>query len=505
MLSKRGYQNTAVQAYNRHLANSLIPMSEEEKWGEEDAWEAADDFVELPMAKSAPKEPFSVVSLKDVESRLNALVQSCTDLFQIPADEANVLLIQYGWDFDKLQTQWFAKEAKIRADCGIPAAESKSKLSHTMDKLGEQCPICFEDIGKDNSAYLKCHHAFCIDCWRGHLIAELDKGVACILAKCPFPKCKLRVGPSLFEKFLPPAQYGKYKKFWATAFVDSCKTLKWCPNPGCNYVVEEVYATTKEVTCECAYVFCFACGKEGHLPVNCEMAKKWDAKNTSESENVTWIAANTKPCPKCKRPIEKNQGCNHMTCSQCRYEFCWICMGDWIAHNGNYSCNKINKDLWNKQSDAKMELERYMFYFERYDNHRKAIRKAKELRDLFTDFACHMTSIKHVDMTDLKFLWTCLDSLMNVRRVLANSYIFGYYLKNAKQVQLFEFMQRDLEMTCELFHEMTERRKDKFIVAEDDNNIEFLKYKSDLINIANVTTKFYQGFIEGLSKDLQIC
>ena len=43
---------------------------------------------------------------------------------------------------------------------------------------------------------------------------------------------------------------------------------------------------------------------------------KWIRKNSAESENLNWILANTKPCPKCKRPIEKNQGCMHMNCSQ---------------------------------------------------------------------------------------------------------------------------------------------------------------------------------------------
>lgn len=42
------------------------------------------------------------------------------------------------------------------------------------------------------------------------------------------------------------------------------------------------------------------------------------------SQTSNWIAANTKVCPKCKSTIEKNGGCNHMTCnnSGCRVSVC---------------------------------------------------------------------------------------------------------------------------------------------------------------------------------------
>lgn len=77
------------------------------------------------------------------------------------------------------------------------------------------------------------------------------------------------------------------------------------------------------------------------------MTKNWNVKNSNESENITWIMANTKQCPKCRKPIEKNQGCNHMTCKMCAYEFCWLCLEVWSAHGqktgGYYNCNKYDE------------------------------------------------------------------------------------------------------------------------------------------------------------------
>jgi hypothetical protein len=59
--------------------------------------------------------------------------------------------------------------------------------------------------------------------------------------------------------------------------------------------------------------------------------------------NKEWLEINTKKCPNCHKSIEKNEGCNHMTCRRpagCGHEFCWLCLGTYRYHTQT-SCEQI--------------------------------------------------------------------------------------------------------------------------------------------------------------------
>jgi hypothetical protein len=43
-------------------------------------------------------------------------------------------------------------------------------------------------------------------------------------------------------------------------------------------------------------------------------------------------------CPNCGLIVEKEEGgCNHMICSKCKYEFCWICGAKYDVDHFNRS------------------------------------------------------------------------------------------------------------------------------------------------------------------------
>jgi ariadne-1 len=137
-----------------------------------------------------------------------------------------------------------------------------------------------------------------------------------------------------------------------------------------------------------------------------------------------------------------------MTCRLCTYEFCWLCLGDWKEHGqktgGYYNCNKyeelkksgdtrINKEEQRIQ-DAKNELNKYMFYFERYNNHDKAEKHARNLRPVIKAKINLLHDVKKYPLKELEFLEEAVNEVIRCRQVLKFTYVYGYYLTNTKEV-----------------------------------------------------------------------
>jgi hypothetical protein len=177
--------------------------------------------------------------------------------------------------------------------------------------------------------------------------------------------------------------------------------MKWCTHEGCDLAIRwevsqiSLPDTTffdsdrmpQNLICGNGHAICYHCNEDAHAPCSCANWKKWKIRvdkelkhlektmshlNTTaaiktkgedgdteddvtatkskgdEIANALWVAANTKKCPRCTTPIEKDEGCNHMACRKCRHEFCWICMKDWHTHSqqtgGYFQCNRFEAD-----------------------------------------------------------------------------------------------------------------------------------------------------------------
>lgn len=142
--------------------------------------------------------------------------------------------------------------------------------------------------------------------------------------------CSLSI-TAVWDELLPLKESTRYRAVLRDQYALTWKDWKHCPKDDCRNVVHWHGKVNLPVNCLCSFRWCYACQDEkigDHSPATCEEVAAWLKKFNSESENLLFIRANTRMCPKCRSPIEKNGGCMHMTCRKCRHEFCWICFGD---------------------------------------------------------------------------------------------------------------------------------------------------------------------------------
>lgn len=457
---------------------------------------------------------YMILKSYDIEKLRNKIIEEAIEFTSLSREEATIVLIHYQWNIEKFRHMWYDNLEENRKNCGIELTTQSRIESESLNKKRNNlenniCRICeISDI--DHSAYsLKCGHKFCTDCWKEYIFCKMEDLFTCILTTCPQKGCNIIVPESVFFKFLNNDKklYEEYQKALLKNFTDFNSDVKWCPTADCGICVRVLGHSMKEIECECRQTFCFGCGNEGHRPCDCVLVEKWNKKNQSESENVKWLIANTKQCPNCHKYIEKNQGCNHMTCRKeaggCAHEFCWVCLGEWKLHGNNYyRCTKFDKTIeLNKEEivkNAKLEIERYVFYFDRYMNHQKSQQLGYKLKSQIREQSEIFRTIHNIPYEELYFLEDAVDTIIHARRTLKNTYIFGYYMIACKEKSLFEHNQSLLDRDTDILHGMMEGDSIPRIIEtvgyEEFTKI-FTEFKNNIINLLSVINKYRENLL----------
>ena len=190
------------------------------------------------------------------------------------------------------------------------------------------CDLCFEDMTEEekDKNTIECGHLFCSDCYLNYLLDKINNNkvgrINCMEHTC---------GNALDEDFIishlnDEKIINKYKKFKLRDELYNDPNVKFCPIKDCESYARKSDENEKYVTCLEGHQFCFVCMKPWHGKIKCQDEIDIDFKKWKKNKVV-------KKCPKCKMWTEKNLGCNHMTCAQCKYQWCWLCGGKYTDNH----------------------------------------------------------------------------------------------------------------------------------------------------------------------------
>jgi hypothetical protein len=200
-----------------------------------------------------------------------------------------------------------------------------------------ECPICCEDAVPASELFIfaECSHQYCRECLQGYFNNCINDGKVLDIT-CPAPGCTSAVEYHHVRGVVTEEIFNKYEEFAFIAALNADPSVKWCPKPGCgNALIGDPDNPRCQCTSpECRYEFCFLCSEPWHADATCDEYQQWKVDNgLTDSKFSNWAKKNTKKCPKCKTMIEKIAGCNHMTCTNCRFEFCWLCGGKYTSNH----------------------------------------------------------------------------------------------------------------------------------------------------------------------------
>ncbi|KAJ6690079.1 hypothetical protein OIU85_006370 [Salix viminalis] len=486
------------------------------------------------------QQNYTILSEGDIRQRQDDDIMRIATVLSISKVAASILLRYYNWSVSKVHDEWFVDEEKVRRAVGLleePAVPFPNGREMT-------CGICFESYPSERLRAAVCGHPFCNSCWAGgfevhyifielrvscgsqmeelwqssYISTAINDGPGCLMLRCPDPSCNAAVGQDMIYALTSEEDSDKYSRYFIRSYVEDNRKTKWCPAPGCDYAVDFIVGSgSYDVICRCAFSFCWNCTEEAHRPVDCGTVAKWILKNSAESENMNWILANSKPCPKCKRPIEKNQGCMHITCTPpCKFEFCWLCLGAWSDHGertgGFYACNRyetakqegVYDEAEKRREMAKNSLERYTHYYERWATNQASRQKA--LADLQQMQNVHLEKLSDTQCqpeSQLKFILEAWLQIVECRRVLKWTYSYGYYLpeyEHAKRM-FFEYLQGEAESGLERLHQCAEKELQIYLNAEGPSK-DFNEFRTKLAGLTSVTRNYFENLVRALENGL---
>lgn len=293
-------------------------------------------------------------------------LQLYQDIMDKPLDKIDILIdramdINFGTEESKLQKVESQEEHKLSEDyirkmmeeeerkhkeevlasemLAKTFLEEEKKNQDAIRKIKEKeveenvdCPICLASLfsgDQDVWGLYNCQHCFHKACLNPYLEAEIANKRFPII--CPMENCKSEVANEDLMENIEKDQIDKYFEFTLKNYVEiHGDEMSWCPTADCNYA----FIYDKEITVlncpRCNKSYCLNCRVPEHKGMTCKEFQINSRVDKNDKMFFDFVKGHKfKQCIQCQFWVEKNQGCDHMTC-RCGYQFCYKCGGKYM-------------------------------------------------------------------------------------------------------------------------------------------------------------------------------
>lgn len=282
--------------------------------------------------------------LKDGKSRMVVLKGE-----DKPPGLMKELMIRYDFDLSKLQieadlktvdlnhrshsVQLVGEEQSIEKAMGlidniIKTMWEKRANAKPMTETSRDCVVCLCPIDEGELYRVEiCGHAYCKDCVQLQFKSAVRNNMfplTCSQDGCNEPWSMKDITSVALKTAVP---FSVLVKKATSSFVAQNKTAyRYCPTADCP-LIYRITDTERLFYCpECEVRICTSCHNQYHDGLTCKMVESMKKDDGGLKLWLRQNATRAKLCPKCTTPIEKIDGCNHMTCLGCKAHICWVCL-----------------------------------------------------------------------------------------------------------------------------------------------------------------------------------
>ncbi|CAF3682225.1 unnamed protein product [Rotaria sordida] len=217
----------------------------------------------------------------------------------------------------------------------------KSHLIENTAQLTRECVICL----LDQPIYLfeerysnQCEHfqrTICDTCVYNN-IKTLVENIITNHICCPEPNCMAIFNFENIRYILTMGNnlelFERYDRQLAYQHLEQIQEFIWCAHNGCGsgqiHNMNTTYSNPMVTCIKCKKQTCAFHRIKWHVGMTCQEYDQLKIPSIDDNTQI-WLRNNSKKCPLCQSYIEKISGCDHMTCTRCKHQFCWECYADY--------------------------------------------------------------------------------------------------------------------------------------------------------------------------------